>query len=137
VLTLDDGALGISIGDVVGKGLPAATVMSQLRSAVEVIARTSEAPAAVVDRVDSYAGRLPDATGSTLLYLLLEPDGKIDWCSAGHLPPLVLHGGKAAYLDAPQRGPLASRAEAARRVHGGAARAGEPVAALHGRAAAR
>ena len=34
VISLHDGSLGISVGDVVGHGLPAATVMGQLRSAL-------------------------------------------------------------------------------------------------------
>ena len=108
VSTLEDGSLAVSIGDVVGKGLVAATVMSQLRSAVGAIAAQSVSVDDVVARVDGYASRIGDAEGSTLVYLLLRPDGSLSWCSAGHPPPLVAGADRSMYLQSPQRGPLAS-----------------------------
>ncbi|HYW29094.1 MAG TPA: SpoIIE family protein phosphatase, partial [Gaiellales bacterium] len=106
VISLPDGRLGISVGDIVGHGLPAATVMGQLRSALGVAATTTTEPSEAVDLVDAYAGRLPAATGATLIYLVLDPGGALMWCSAGHVPPFVHDGSAPRFLTGPQRPPL-------------------------------
>ena len=112
VISFPDGRLGVSVGDVVGHGLPAATVMGQLRSALGVAATTTSEPAAAVDLVDAYARRLPTATGATLIYLVLDPAGTLTWCSAGHVPALVEDGSEPRFLGGPHRPPLgASRGD--------------------------
>jgi CheY-like chemotaxis protein/anti-sigma regulatory factor (Ser/Thr protein kinase) len=106
VVTIADDAIGISAGDVVGGGLSAAAVMSQLRSALGLAATRERDPCAVIDLVDQYAGRLPTAVGTTVLYAVVEAGGVFRWCSAGHLPPLVDGAGGIRFLDGPQRMPL-------------------------------
>jgi signal transduction histidine kinase/CheY-like chemotaxis protein len=119
VLTLPDGALGMSVGDVVGKGIPAAAVMGQLRSALGAAATSAVSPAAAMEALDSYALRVSGAMCATALYLLVEADGTLHWSAAGHPPPLVVHAGAAGYLEDGRRGLLgvAARgsADAARR----------------------
>ena len=109
VSTRSDGALGLSIGDVVGKGLRAATVMAQLRSALGAAASAELDPAGVVDIVDRYAEHLPDALCATLAYLVLAPDGTLSWSVAGHPRPLVAVGEEIRFLDGGRRPPLAAR----------------------------
>ncbi len=106
ILSLESGRVGITVGDVVGSGLSSATVMSQLRSALGVAATRGETPAAAVALVDAYARRLPDALGTTLVYLELAPDGTLRWCGAGHMPPLVARNERAEFLPPAQRPPL-------------------------------
>ena len=106
ILSLDSGRVGITVGDVVGSGLSSATVMSQLRSALGVAATRGDTPAAAVALVDAYARRLPDALGTTLVYLELAPGGALRWCGAGHLPPLVVRNERAEFLPPAQRPPL-------------------------------
>ena len=83
--------------------------MSQLRSALGVAATRGETPAAAVALVDAYARRLPDALGTTLVYLELAPDGALRWCGAGHMPPLVARNERAEFLPPAQRPPLGRR----------------------------
>ena len=99
VITLADGALGITIGDVVGSGLPAATSMSQLRSAARLAAMAHPDPPEVLTMLDAFASRAPATYCATALYARLQPDGMLCWSSAGHPPPLLIAGTEARYLD--------------------------------------
>ncbi len=109
VSTRSDGALRLSIGDVVGKGLSAARVMAQLRSAVGTAAGWIEDPDEVLRVVDAYADQLPGALCATLSYMLLCPDGTLTWCSAGHPAPIVATEDAVIRLDQGRRPPLAAR----------------------------
>ena len=98
-LVLDDGTLGLAIGDVTGKGLRAAAAMGRLRSALHAYAIDCAEPADVLGRL----GRLAqfDEAMATALYLTLHPgSGKLRLSSAGHLPPLCVAGGGAGPGDA-------------------------------------
>jgi serine phosphatase RsbU (regulator of sigma subunit)/anti-sigma regulatory factor (Ser/Thr protein kinase) len=106
VLTLPDGALGMSVGDVVGKGIPAAAVMGQLRSALGAAATSTRSPAAAIEALDSYARRVSGASCATAVYLYVEPGGSLHWSAAGHPPPLAIHAGEPRYLEDGRRGLL-------------------------------
>jgi len=106
VLTLPDGGLGMSVGDVVGKGIPAAAVMGQLRSALGAAATSAKSPAAAIAALDSYALRVSGAACATAVYLCVEGDGTLHWSAAGHPPPLVVRAGDAQYLEDGRRGLL-------------------------------
>ena len=55
------GQIAISVGDVVGHGLPAAIVMSRLRAAVAATALTGADPDAVLSALDRFAAAIPGA----------------------------------------------------------------------------
>jgi serine phosphatase RsbU (regulator of sigma subunit)/anti-sigma regulatory factor (Ser/Thr protein kinase) len=83
--------LALVMGDVMGKGVDAATRMSQIRGAVRVLAAVDPEPAAVAAGLDLLAGELAEDQIVTLVYLLLDPatgEGLI--ARLGHLPPLVV-----------------------------------------------
>lgn len=87
--------LGIAVGDVMGKGIPAALWMAMTRVALRTAARTFSQPDAVLEEVNR--GLYPDLAGQsifvTLQYALYEPVKKILFlANAGHLPPLIYHG---------------------------------------------
>src|SRR5262249_28760269 len=65
-------SIGISVGDVVGHGLPAAIVMSRLRAAVAASALTSPEPAAVLAALDTYAATVDGARCATVAYALID-----------------------------------------------------------------
>ena len=97
VFELPGGRLGIAIGDVVGHGLRAATLMGQLRTALHAYAIEGIGPAATLERVDRFIQAIPDDAMATAAYAVLDPvDGRVRIASAGHLPPLVVgpHGGR-------------------------------------------
>ncbi|MEZ5412411.1 MAG: SpoIIE family protein phosphatase [Acidimicrobiales bacterium] len=99
VITLPDGSVGITIGDVVGSGLPAATSMSQLRSAARLAAMAHPDPPEVLTMLDAFAARAPAAYCATALYARLQTDRVLRWSSAGHPPPLLVVGAEARFLD--------------------------------------
>jgi anti-anti-sigma factor len=90
VLPLDEGRVAIAVGDVVGQGARAAAIMGQLRSALSGYLLEGHDPVQALERLDRFAGRVPDATGSTVACLVLDPEtGELTWARAGHPPPLV------------------------------------------------
>jgi PAS domain S-box-containing protein len=90
LIALGGGRVGILIGDVMGRGLEAAAVMGQLRSASHALAKTGMPPWQLMRALDAVVSELPDQL-VTCCYLVLDPDeGQLTVCSAGHLPVLLV-----------------------------------------------
>ena len=91
-LRLPDGRLALAVGDVLGKGVRAASVMGQVRNALRGLVHADPAPGLVLDRLDSLVrAHATDEEFVTLVYALLDPrTGALTWASAGHPPPLVV-----------------------------------------------
>lgn len=106
--------IGISVGDVVGHGLPAAIVMSRLRAAVTVSALTAPDPASVLGALDRYAATVAGARCATVAYAAIDTGAepaRISYLCAGHpYPLLVLPEQGPVYLDAGRRPPVATKA---------------------------
>jgi serine phosphatase RsbU (regulator of sigma subunit) len=102
VILLPDGRIGVAVGDVLGRGADAASVMGQVRMAFRAYALGGEAPEVVVDRMDALIQAMELGHFSTMIYLVLDPEARlIRMVRAGHPPPLLLHpGGEAWYLEA-------------------------------------
>ncbi|HEV3378730.1 MAG TPA: SpoIIE family protein phosphatase [Thermoleophilaceae bacterium] len=105
---LDDGRVGLAMGDVVGHGLGAAALMGQLRHAARAYALEGHSPPAVLDRLDRLVRSLPGAQMATLLYMVVDPDvRRLSFASAGHVPPLVVApGAPARFLEGAPNPPL-------------------------------
>jgi Serine phosphatase RsbU, regulator of sigma subunit len=90
-LVYPDERVGLAIGDVAGKGMPAALLMSSLQAKVQAISETSPSPAALVARLNrSVAATCPDNRFITFFYARLNPrSGELVYCNAGHNPPLL------------------------------------------------
>jgi serine phosphatase RsbU (regulator of sigma subunit)/anti-sigma regulatory factor (Ser/Thr protein kinase) len=97
------GSIGIAVGDVVGRGLPAAALMAQLRTALRAYALDGHGPAAVVDRLDRMLTHLRPTTMTTAAYAELDPENEtLRLVSAGHPPPLLMDpDGRASFLAVP------------------------------------
>jgi serine phosphatase RsbU (regulator of sigma subunit)/anti-sigma regulatory factor (Ser/Thr protein kinase) len=108
VLTLPDGEVALIMGDVVGRGVRAASVMGQLRSACRIYAAQGQGAASVVKCLNEFAHDLGSGEMATLVYLTLDPSsGSGRFVGAGHPPPLVRSvDGSTAYLDAEPQLPL-------------------------------
>jgi PAS domain S-box-containing protein len=107
LISLGAGRVGIMIGDVMGRGLEAAAVMGQLRSAAHALAKTGMPPRELMRALDSVVADLPDQL-VTCCYLEVDPDaGELTVCSAGHLPPLLIDpDAEVCRLPAPISVPL-------------------------------
>ncbi|MFC4561177.1 SpoIIE family protein phosphatase [Nocardiopsis mangrovi] len=97
---LPDGRVAGVLGDVMGKGIKAATGMSRVRNALRALAFSMPEPADVLTGLD----RMFDATEgadqvTTLVYFVLDPEtGQVDLSNAGHLPPLVVSENASPWL---------------------------------------
>jgi PAS domain S-box-containing protein len=109
VVELPGGRIGLIVGDCVGHGLRAATVMGQLRSACRALLLQAKRPADVLDALDDFAQRVPGATCTTVFCAVLDADGTAHYSSAGHIPATIVdrHGGHQL-LEGAQSFPLAS-----------------------------
>jgi serine phosphatase RsbU (regulator of sigma subunit)/anti-sigma regulatory factor (Ser/Thr protein kinase) len=85
-LYFDDGQVGLIIGDVTDKGVPAALVMATTRTLLRAAAERLESPGLVLERVnDLLHPDIPPRMFVTCLYALLEPEtGRLQYANAGH-----------------------------------------------------
>jgi len=91
VVDLQDGRIALIVGDCVGHGLTAATVMGQLRSACRALLLDRPSPRAALCGLDRFAARLPGAQCTTAVCAVLDPDtGELVYSSAGHPPPILV-----------------------------------------------
>jgi len=100
---LDNGRLGLVVGDATGKGVPAALVMASARSMLRAVAQVSESPGDVLRRVnDSLVADIPPNMFVTCFYAILDPESaNLRYANAGHdLPYLHRLSGEAEELRA-------------------------------------
>ena len=118
---LPDGRYGLTIGDVVGRGIDAAATMGQARNALRAYALIAEDPGEVMHNLalmSSWPGEMPFVTA---IFTTLDPrSGLVRYVSAGHPPPLLIPlDGGPRYLElatAPPLGPVPAD-DAARASH--------------------
>ena len=116
VVNLDDGRVALIVGDCVGHGLAAATVMGQLRSACRALLLEHPSPSAALMALDRFAARLDGARCTTAFCAVLNPDtGEVVYSSAGHPPPiLVMADRNTKLLDGAAATPLGLQYDQAR-----------------------
>jgi PAS domain S-box-containing protein len=90
VLEVGDDHIGIVVGDCVGRGLPAAAAMGQLRSSARALLLTGAEPAQLLEALDSAAELISGAYCATVFLGLLDAgSGTLRYSSAGHVPALL------------------------------------------------
>lgn len=102
ILPLDDGRVVIAVGDVAGKGSPAALLMALLLAMMRTLVDERLEPAALVTRLNVQVSRhAPGTRFITLFYAVYDPiTGGLTYVSAGHMPPLILqHDGRCSRLS--------------------------------------
>ncbi|GAA3117999.1 SpoIIE family protein phosphatase [Streptomyces rameus] len=110
-VALADGRIGIVVGDCVGRGLEAASVMGQLRSACRALMLMDPSPGRTLTALDRFAASVPGAMCTTVFCGVLDPaTGQLTYSSAGHPPGIVAHpDGTTRLLDEGRSLPLAVR----------------------------
>jgi len=93
ILPLDDKTLGLCIGDVAGKGMPAALLMSNLQAAVRGLSSATLAPKHLCNRLNSLICR-NTASDRFITFFYAQLDGptrRLTYVNAGHNAPFVVH----------------------------------------------
>jgi serine phosphatase RsbU (regulator of sigma subunit)/anti-sigma regulatory factor (Ser/Thr protein kinase) len=93
-LTLPDGQLGLVVGDVTDKGVPAALVMATTRSMLRAAVEHFSSPGEILAYVnDLLCPDIPPNMFVTCLYMILDPaSGRLRFANAGHNLPIQLTG---------------------------------------------
>lgn len=101
-LLFEDGRLGLVIGDVTGKGVPAALVMATVHTMLRSAALGTTSPGEALARVnDLLVAEIPAGMFVTCFYALLDPStGRICYANAGHEAPYRRLNGSAVELPA-------------------------------------
>jgi serine phosphatase RsbU (regulator of sigma subunit)/anti-sigma regulatory factor (Ser/Thr protein kinase) len=93
LVRLPGGRVAVIVGDVMGRGLPAATLMGQLRAALRAYAVQDQPPGEVLTSADELVRGLSDDVLVTCVYAVLDArDGSLAVANAGHVPPILLTG---------------------------------------------
>ena len=92
ILPLPDGRVVVAVGDVAGKGSPAALLMALLLAMLRTLVDEGLEPADLVTRLNVQVSRhAPGTRFITLLYAIFDPrTGVLTYVNAGHMPPLLL-----------------------------------------------
>ena len=87
-----DGRFALVIGDVVGKGVPAALLMASVRSMFRAFSRTSRAPDRVMEQVNAaLAGDTLPNEFATAFVAFIDPESlEMTYCNGGHDPPVLV-----------------------------------------------
>jgi sigma-B regulation protein RsbU (phosphoserine phosphatase) len=85
--------MALSIADVVGKGIPAALLMSNLQAAVRAFATDVVEPAALCRQVNRIlCGNIAEGRFISFFYCVLDNEvGTLTFANAGHNPPILVH----------------------------------------------
>ncbi|MGA2925959.1 MAG: SpoIIE family protein phosphatase, partial [Solirubrobacteraceae bacterium] len=98
------GRIGVVVGDVAGRGIPAASAMGQLRSVTRAFALADDGigtPGQVLTRLNRHQLALGLEDLFTVTYAVVDPRSQaVSWANAGHPPPLVrTAAGVTSYLE--------------------------------------
>ena len=95
-----DGALAFALGDVAGKGPPAALLAALMQGSLAAEGCAGAGPAATMTTVNTaLVRRGVQGRFVTLFYAVLHPDGRLVYCNAGHNAPVLVTATGVARLD--------------------------------------
>ncbi|HCB06073.1 MAG TPA: hypothetical protein DEQ43_17830 [Nocardioides bacterium] len=103
VIFLEDGRVAMFVGDVMGRGVMAASVMAQMRSAIRTLVAVDPEPTAVLRGMDRVFDMLHLEQLVTMVYAVADPElDHLAVINAGHPPPVLLRAdGRVELLDHP------------------------------------
>jgi serine phosphatase RsbU (regulator of sigma subunit) len=96
------GRLAVALGDVSGKGVPAALLMSHLQASLHAEIATCDGPKDVLRAMDTllYRATEPGRYATFFLACIEADGGGLSFCNAGHNPGLLLRAGAVQPLEA-------------------------------------
>ncbi|MGZ4183778.1 MAG: PP2C family protein-serine/threonine phosphatase [Solirubrobacteraceae bacterium] len=98
-ITVEDKRLLLVVGDVSGRGLHAATTMAALRYAIHAYAAQGDGPATILTKLNKLVSVKSSGQLATVLCVLIDPEAReLTVTSAGHLPPLLVSGGRGEFV---------------------------------------
>jgi serine phosphatase RsbU (regulator of sigma subunit) len=101
---LEDGRVGVAVGDATGKGMPAALAVSATSSMLRAVAQAfgSSSPGEVLSRInETLVARIPANMFVTCFYAILDPkSARLSYANAGHDLPYLQRNGDAEELRA-------------------------------------
>jgi sigma-B regulation protein RsbU (phosphoserine phosphatase) len=104
-LDLPNGDLGIAIGDVSGKGVSAALIMSSLQAALRVAAPIESDIAMLIPRLNALIHRSTFGRKYVTFFFgrYTPSTGELRYVNAGHNPPMLVVDGRVRRLDSTAR----------------------------------
>lgn len=110
-IDLHDGCWGLVLADVSGKGTAAALLMSATRAMLRSLAENSCTPSEVLTKLNKLLVEdFPSGRFVTMVYAVLDPAKRaLTYANAGHLPPLLVDGAGAKFLQTEMGLPLGIR----------------------------
>lgn len=102
-----DGGVVVSVGDVSGRGLAAASTMATLRHAMRARATYGLAPGELLSQLSGLVDLVRDGHFATVSCARIDAaTGRCELASAGHLPPVIVEGAAARLVDVPTGPPI-------------------------------
>jgi sigma-B regulation protein RsbU (phosphoserine phosphatase) len=88
------------IGDVAGKGVPAAIIMAMAQSAFRMLTERESSPERIVSQMNNTLARDNDYNIFITFFMgvLDIPTGRLRYCNAGHKPPLIISEDKTCHV---------------------------------------
>jgi len=98
---IDDHHFCFLIGDVSGKGVPAAFLMAVTKTLIKVVAEQGVEPNVVLEKVNNDLAEDNESCMFVTLFLAVLDirNGKVTYSSAGHNPPALMAGNKVSFLE--------------------------------------
>jgi sigma-B regulation protein RsbU (phosphoserine phosphatase) len=99
-LDIGERGFAFALGDVAGKGAPAALLAAAVQSNFVAQAPVSLDPADTMARINkALLRRAIEARFATMFYGVVDEDGRLSYCNAGQEPPLVIRKDGVAWLE--------------------------------------
>jgi serine phosphatase RsbU (regulator of sigma subunit) len=113
VVTLSEGRVLVVVGDVSGRGLPAATTMAALRYAIRAYAADGDGPGSILTKLSGLVSIPRDGHFATVLCAVIDRKNRtIVLANAGHPEPMLLGDGPARFVGTDTRPPIGVRMSA-------------------------
>jgi sigma-B regulation protein RsbU (phosphoserine phosphatase) len=95
-----DGKVGLTLGDVSGKGMPASLMMAELHARVQVLAEDPGDLGPFMVRLNkATCAKCPSNRFVTFFFCVLDPaTGELSYANAGHNPPILVRANGAAEM---------------------------------------